>query len=155
MDDGLVIIQQTVLHIIQTIDVLGCRVNLGDKEEGRPRGDEEAVSRGQSGSAARSTYLVLDGQEGLLQQACGGLPAPVELHNCFVHCNLVVVFAELLQGLEVPAGLVVPRSLQRRSNRICSQSSNQPVTQDRRSLQPGSCFCSTFFNEGPHSKCSA
>lgn len=58
-------------------------------------------------------YPVSDRRQGLLQSPCGGLTSPEKLNHSFVHHDLVVAFAELLQSFEVFQRLVVPPSLWR------------------------------------------
>lgn len=64
----------------------------------------------------RFNYLVLHWHQGLLQQPCGRLTAFVKLNNSFIHCNLVVLFSELLQGFKVSERLVTSPSLEEKNN---------------------------------------
>lgn len=56
-------------------------------------------------------YPISYGHQGLFQSPSRGLTSPEELNHSFVHHNLVVLFAELLQSVEVFQRLIVPPSL--------------------------------------------
>lgn len=56
-------------------------------------------------------YPISYGHQGLFQSPSRGLTSPEELNHSFVHHNLVVLFAELLQSVQVFQRLIVPPSL--------------------------------------------
>lgn len=104
MDDGLIIVKQTVLHIIQTIRIISCGVNLQDKDKDGRRGracpepERHHVHQElkQEMSSSSSSYLVLQQQQRLLQRSRCCLATFVKGHDGLVHGNLVVFFVEVL-----------------------------------------------------------